>query len=146
MSPLNIYALQQDSHKYIVRRDQYCDVLLRIQDINMVVILIAGNGNVEHDFRICISKSLELVLLQHFENRNTFLNNRSLLKVISTVLSKVETVHCTHEYPWSLAPWRNAVFTWTSQNETSLGMFIINTNKIISQVLQKICPSIHGKA
>ena len=34
MSPLNIYARQQDSHKYIVRRDQYCDVLLRIQDIN----------------------------------------------------------------------------------------------------------------
>ena len=84
MSPLNIYALQQDSHKYIVRRDQYCDVLLRIQDINMVVILIAGNGNVEQDFRICISKSLELVLLQHFENRNTFFDTRSLLKVIST--------------------------------------------------------------
>ena len=102
MSPLNIYARQQDSHKYIVRRDQYCDVLLRIQDINMVVILIAGNGNVEQEFRICVFsqvKSLEFVLLQHFENRNTFFNTRSLLKVISTVLSKLETVHCTHEYP-----------------------------------------------
>ena len=42
MSPLNIHVLQQDSHEYIVRRDQYCDVLFRIQDINTVVILIAA--------------------------------------------------------------------------------------------------------